>query len=435
MPRLAASAADVRALSVRYNRPNGSPTLRFLVLVGGLSIFGPLCIDMYLPALPKITENLHASASAVQFSLTTCLVGIGCGQLVYGTVSDRLGRRRPLLVGLGVFVVASLCCSIAPNATLLALLRFFQGLGGAAGIVISRAIVRDLFEGVNAAKVFSMLMLVTGLGPVLAPQIGAELLVLTSWRGVFVTLAVAGSALLVVAAVRIPETLSGDLRTEAGFGTVVRTMRRVGTSLSFLQNALSASLGFGAVFAYVAGAAFVFENVYHATPQQFGLLFAMNAVGLIAASQVNAHIVGRFGAERIMTRGLAGMAVSTALLLIVVTTRFGGITAVLICMFAAMSSNGFIGPNAIALSLQDFPDVAGSASALLGLSQFGLGAVIAPIVGLGGSHDAFPMALAMASLGVGGLLVRLLLMRRSASVHEDRLVAANCLTPKPLEID
>lgn len=409
---------DIAALTARYVNHNDMPRARFLLLVGSLSLFGPLCIDMYLPALPRIALNLHTSASAVQASLTTCLIGLAIGQVVYGVVSDSLGRRRPLVVGLVLFIIASLCCAIAPNPAFLAGFRFLQGLGGSAGIVVARAMVRDLFEGYKAARVFSLLMLVTGCGPVFAPQIGAELLLLTSWRGVFVSLAIAGSVLLVVAITRIPETLPHNLRAELGFRSAFKSMRRVATSIAFLQHGASVSLSFGAIFAYIAGASFAIENVYHASAQEFGLLFALNALGLITGSQVNAKIVRRIGAQRLMTGGLVAMATSTFVLLIVVITHFGGLLGVVIGMFATMTANGFVGPNAMALSLEDFPDMAGSASALLGVAQFGLGAAIAPLVGIGGSSDIFPMAVVMASMGSGALLVRLVLSKRAARARE-----------------
>jgi DHA1 family bicyclomycin/chloramphenicol resistance-like MFS transporter len=190
-------------------------------------------------------------------------------------------------------------------------------------------------------------------------------------------------------------------------------MRRVGTSVVFLQHAIATSLGFGAVFAYIAGASFAIEDVYHASAQEFGLLFALNACGMIAASQISARVVRRIGAQRLMTGGLVGIAASTVALLVVVVTHFGGLPVIVVCMFATLASNGFIGPNAMALSLQGFPEVAGSASALLGLAQFGLGAAVAPIVGIRGSKDIFPMALMMAGMGAGALVARLTLARRA----------------------
>jgi DHA1 family bicyclomycin/chloramphenicol resistance-like MFS transporter len=255
---------------------------------------------------------------------------------------------------------------------------------------------------------------------VLAPQLGAELLLLTSWRGVFLMLAVCGSILLAIAIVRVPETLHHDLRSDLGFRQAFSAMRRVGTSIVFLQHAIATSLGFGAIFAYIAGASFAIENVYHASAQEFGLLFALNACGMITSSQISARVVRQVGAQRLMTGGLIGMASSTLVLLIVVVTHFGGLFAIVACMFATMASNGFIGPNAMALSLQGFPEVAGSASALLGVAQFGLGAAVAPVVGIRGSKDIFPMALVMASMGASALVARLLLAGRAKRVAANK---------------
>jgi len=423
-----ASPREVRATRPQFaDLHDGAPAAalpkrrRFLLMVGGLSLFGPLCIDMYLPALPRISSDLHAGPSAVQFSLTTCLVGLGLGQLLIGPLSDRLGRRPPLLAGLVLFVLASLTCSMAPNALLLAGIRFVQGLGGAAGIVIARAIVRDLHSGVAAARFFSMLMLVTGAGPVLAPQIGAGLLRVTSWRGVFIVLAVLGTLLLAMAASRLPETLPPERRDSGGLRSTIRSMRGVATSRVFMANALACSLGFGAIFAYVAGSSFVMEDIYGLSPQVFGLLFALNACGLVAAGQVNARIVGRYGSERLLTAGLIALASGGVGLLLVVGSGHIGLAGIIPCLFVTVACNGFVGPNAMALALNDFPESAGSASALLGLLQFSLGAAVAPIVGIAGSHDALPMAVAVAALGTSAISVRLVLTRTPA----DKAAAAD----------
>lgn len=433
--RPAASVATTRALAVRFTRPNGSPTARFLVLVGGLSIFGPLCIDMYTPSLPSISTNLHASASLVQLSLTACFIGLALGQLVYGVMSDRHGRRRPLLVGLALFVAASFACAFAPNAWLLALFRLFEGLGAAAGLVISRAIVRDLFEGVSAAKVFSMMMLATGTGPIVAPQIGAALLTFTSWRGVFITLTLVGATLLTVAAIRIPETLAPEMRTEGRIGATLHAMRRVGASVDFLRPTLPASCGTGAIFAYVAGASFMIEDLYHASPQVFGLLFSLNAVGLVVVSQINAHTVKRFGSARMLTIGLLGSATSAVLLLVAVAIGFGGLPFAVVCMFGALAMLGFVSPNASALALQKFPDAAGSASALFGLSQFALAAVVAPLVGIGGTKTALPMALIMAILVVTALMLWFFLGRRAGATGVVRAGTGHLPTLATAEVE
>jgi MFS transporter, DHA1 family, multidrug resistance protein len=384
---------------------------RMVLLVGSLSIFGPLCIDTYLPAFPAIGRELHAGASAVEASLTACLFGLGAGQLLVGPISDRIGRRRPLWVGLVLFIAASVGCALAPNVIVLIALRFLQGLGAAAGLVTSRAVVRDQYSGMTAARFFSVLLLVTGLGPILAPQLGAGLLHFGSWRIIFFAFVVLGGLLLAVSVFALPETLPPAARHGGGLGSTLRIMGEVATNRVFLVNALAAGIGFGALFAYIAGSSFVLENVYGLSPQQFSLAFALNAIGLVAASQVNGRLLSRVSSFKLMTIGLFGLAFGGVALLVVVLTGWFGLPGVLICMFIVLSSNGFVSPNAQALALNDFPHAAGSASALLGVLQFSVGAAIAPLTGLGGSHDALPMAIAMATLGTLAVVTRLALAR------------------------
>jgi DHA1 family bicyclomycin/chloramphenicol resistance-like MFS transporter len=386
--------------------------VRMLLLVGSLSVFGPLCIDTYLPALPAIGRDLHASASEVEASLTACLLGLGAGQLFVGPISDRLGRRRPLWAGLAFFVLASAGCAFAPNAGTLILLRFLQGLGAAAGLVTGRAVVRDQYSGHTAARFFSLLILVTGAGPILAPQLGAGLLHFGSWRFVFIAFVVAGSILLAISVFALPETLAVDARHSGSLLTTLGLMRDVATNRVFLANALACGLGFGVLFAYIAGSSFALENVYGLSPQQFSLAFALNAVGLVAASQVNGRLLRRVSANKLMTGGLFGLTFAGIALVVVVSTGFLGLAGVLSCTFIALASNGFVSPNAQALAMNDFPRAAGSASALLGVLQFAIGGVVAPLVGVRGSHDALPMAIVMASMGLLAVSARLLLGRR-----------------------
>lgn len=385
-----------------------------ILIVGSLTAFGPLCIDMYLPALPRISHDLHTSASAVQLSLTACLIGLALGQVLIGPLSDRLGRRRPLFFGLAAFILASVACALAPGILVLIGLRFVQGVGGAAGLVIAQAIVRDQYAGTTAARFFSVLILVTGAGPILAPQIGAVLLHLGSWRVLFVSLAGAGAALLAISAAKLPETLAVADRNVGGLSETLATMGKVATDREFLVNALAGSFGFGTVFAYVAGSSFALENVYGLSPQQFSLAFAFNAVGLIAGSQVNGRLVRTVGSPRLLTYGLFGLATAGLTFLVLVLTSTGGLTGILACMFAVMTSLGFVGPNATALALNDFPQSAGSASALLGLLRFSIGAAVAPLVGLRGSHDVLPLAVVMASCGLIAITVRLAFRPRNA---------------------
>jgi DHA1 family bicyclomycin/chloramphenicol resistance-like MFS transporter len=382
---------------------------RLVILVGSLSIFGPLCIDMYLPALPDISRQLHSSASAVQLTLTACLIGISVGQLLLGPVSDRMGRRPPLLIGLVAFIASSLACSIAPDIYVLAGCRFVQGVGGAAGIVISRSIVRDLHSGVALVRFFSTLMLATGLGPVLAPQIGSWILSFTSWRGVFLVLAGFGTILLFSAWWRVPETLPPDRRATGSVWSTLATMVSVGRDRVFLGYALACGLGMGGTFAYIAGSSFALQNVYGLSPQTYGLVFALNACGLVLGAQVNGRLAARFGPSALLTNGLITMVAGGAVLVTVVATGAVGLAGVIPALFLMMYGFGFVGPNAVALALQRYPQSAGAASAVLGSFQFILAALVAPLAGVGGTSDALPMALLILVLPIAALGVRILL--------------------------
>jgi MFS transporter, DHA1 family, multidrug resistance protein len=384
---------------------------RLVLIVGGLTIFGPLCIDMYLPALPRISADLHASTSAVQLSVTGCLIGIALGQLVIGPISDRKGRRGPLFMGLALFIASSLACSVASSVLMLDGFRFLQGVGGAAGVVISRAIVRDLFEGPTAARFFSTLMLVTGLGPIIAPQIGAVILRFTSWRGIFLALAVAGSVLLVVSFVKVPETLPMDRRHSGGLRTIVATMVEVGRDPTFVGYAIVVMLGFGAILAYIAGSSFILQGIYGISPQLFGTIFGINAAGMVVGAQINGHFVHRLGSGPLLSIGLTCMSTGSLLFLVAVITGWGGLAAVLPSFFLVLFGLGFVTPNATALALQNHPNSAGAASALMGSAQFLFGAALAPLAGIGGDKDALPMAVLMMSLAGGATAVRLVLTR------------------------
>jgi MFS transporter, DHA1 family, multidrug resistance protein len=370
-----------------------------IMLIGTMTALGPLCIDMYLPSLPVIGRQLEASPSAVQLSITACLIGLALGQIVIGTVSDSVGRRRPLLGGLMLFVVASLACSLAPNIASLVGLRFAQGFGGAAGIVVGRAIVRDTYCGHRLARFFSLLVLVTGLGPLVAPQVGAALLHLGSWRFLFMFLAVAGAAIVALAAAQIPETLPVAWRTSARLTETLRSMGRIATDRRFALVALAGGLAIGALFAYVAGSAFVLETVYGLTPQAYSMTFTMNAVMLIAASQVSARLVHRVGAPRLLRAGVTVLAAASLCYLGLALAGRPPLPAVLACFLVAVGSNGFIGPNSITIALTNFPRAAGTASALVGVIQFSFGALTAPLAGLGGEYDIMPMATIMATCG------------------------------------
>jgi MFS transporter, DHA1 family, multidrug resistance protein len=385
---------------------------RLFLLLGGLTAFGPLSIDMYLPALPAISRDLLASESVVQLTLTACLVGLALGQVVAGPFSDALGRRRPLLVGVAGYAVTSLLCALAPSAPMLVGLRFLQGLTGAAGIVIARAIVRDFYSGAAAARYFSRLILIMGLAPILAPVIGGQVLRVTSWHGIFVVLAVISALLFAGAAAGLPETLPPERRSDGSLIGTVHTFQRLAADGRFVGYALSGGLAFGAMFAYIAGSPFVLQGIYHVSPQAFSLIFGLNALGFVVTSQVNGSLVGRIPPARLMIAGLIGGAVGGLGVLSVVLIGGLGLSAILVPLFLLVSSIGFVVPNAVALALSRHPEAAGTGSALLGVIQMSVGALSAPIVGIAGSATALPMAAVIATLGTGSILAFLVTTRR-----------------------
>ena len=380
-----------------------STTARLVIVLGSVNAIGPLSIDMYLPAFPEITRALGTSASSVQLTLTACVAGLALGQLVMGPLSDRLGRRLPLIAAMATYSIASLLCATASSVEMLIGLRFVQGLAGAGGLVISRAVVRDLYSGAAAVRLFSSLMLVTGLAPILAPLAGGQLLGLTPWEGIFVTLSILSALIAVLAAVGLRETLPAERRSTSGLRRTVQTMAELLRDNSFLGHALASGLTFGALFAYISGSSFVLQRIYGMSPQLYSLAFAMNGLGLIAASQVNARVVERVGPTRLLRRGIGCVVVSALTLLVVVSV--GGLTvwAVLAPMFVIVSSLAFVLPNATALALADHASVAGTASALLGVIQFLVGAIAAPLVGVAGPDTAVPMGVVMALLALGAL--------------------------------
>jgi MFS transporter, DHA1 family, multidrug resistance protein len=384
--------------------PGPRPSRTTLVVVlGALSAFGPLSIDMYLPALPAMADDLGAAPSLVQLTLTACLLGLAAGQLLGGPISDARGRRGPLLAGLVVYVVASALCAIAPSVGVLIATRFLQGVAGAFGIVIGRAVVRDLAAGREAAALFAALILVNGVAPIVAPVIGAGILHGTTWRGVFAVLAVIGVLLLAATALLLPETLPARERRPGGLGDTLRTFRALLADRAFVGCVVSSGLAFAAMFAYISGSPFVLQEVYGASPAVFSVLFAVNGAGIVATGRLTERLAQR-GHEPapLMRAGLLGVAGGGLALLASVLLGLG-LAGVLPSLFVTVASIGVIVPNAAALALSGHPSTAGAASGLLGLAQFAFGAAAAPLVGLAGEDTAVPMALVIAALGVAAL--------------------------------
>ncbi len=370
-------------------------SLLVTLILGSLTATPPLAMDMYLPALPEVTRSLGAPAATVQLTLTACLAGMALGQIVVGPMSDKWGRRRPLLAGLAVYVVATALCAVAPNVELLVAFRLVQGLAGAAGIVIARAVVRDLYDGVAMARFFSTLMLISGVAPVVAPLIGGQILRFTDWRGVFVVLVVVGVVLGVVVWARLPETLPVEERHAGGAGDTLRAMRGLLADRAFTGYMLAGGFAFASLFAYVAASPFVVQEIYGASAQTFSLLFGLNSVGLVVVGQINGKIlVGRVRLDRVLGLGLVVVIAAATALLLMSLGVFGevGLGPVAVALFVLMSAMGISLPNTQALALMRVRKSAGSASALLGTSSFLIGAVASPLVGIAGEDTAVPMA-------------------------------------------
>jgi DHA1 family bicyclomycin/chloramphenicol resistance-like MFS transporter len=375
--------------------------VRLFVVLGAVSAIGPAAMDVYLPGLPELADDFAAGPSAAQVTLTTYVLGLALGQLLAGPLSDIHGRRRPLVVGMAVFTVATFACSLAPSLWALAALRLVQGATAAVGVAIGRAVVRDLYVGAAGARYLSRLILVIGLAPIVAPVVGGQLLRFTSWRGVFVALSLVGLALTAVSARLLPETLPREHRRAASLGGTARTFALLLRDRRFVGFVLVVGLGGGAMLGYIAGSSFVLQEVYGASPQLYGVLFAANAVFLVVGAQINAHLLSTRSPHALLRLGVAMMVVAGLSLLAIVSLPDPGLAAVMAPLMLLMLSWSFIQANALALALVDHPDMAGTAAALLGVGQYAFGALMAPLVGLGEEGTAVPMAAVITICGLG----------------------------------
>jgi DHA1 family bicyclomycin/chloramphenicol resistance-like MFS transporter len=373
------------------------------VVLGSLAAIGPLSMDMYLPALPTLAGDLHTSTSLAQASLTSCLLGLAIGQLFAGPLSDIRGRRIPLLAGLFIYAIASILCMFSSSIWMLITLRFIQGLAGAAGIVISRAMVRDLYSGLELTKFFSLLMLVNGVAPILAPIAGGQLLKITSWQGVFIVLFVLGILLLLAVLLGLKETLPPGLRSKSGIQHTLTTFGGLIRDRVFMGYALSQGLVIAAMFAYISGSPFVVQDIFGASPQLFSLIFAINSVGIIIAGQITGRLAGRISETKLLLIGLV-LASLGGISLLIMTLIGAGLYGILMPLFFVVSSVGIVSTTSFSLAMQNQSRSAGSASALLGVLSFIFGGLVAPLVGLGGSGTAVPMGIVIAAADVGSLL-------------------------------
>ncbi|MDJ0389482.1 Bcr/CflA family multidrug efflux MFS transporter [Roseomonas sp. E05] len=397
---------------VQASRSRGR--LELILILGSLTAFAPLATDMYLPALPAIQQTLATSPAAVQGTLAAFFLAFALGQAAHGPLSDRFGRRPPLFAGLLLFVAASFGCAVTGTVEWLILLRFLQGLGASAGMVIARAVVRDRFPPQEGASLLSTLMLVSGVAPMLAPLLGGALLQGFGWRAIFWVLAGFGTLALGLALLRLPETHPPQPDRPLRFTSVLRGYLALATDRRFIWPALTGSLSIAGMFAYITGSPFVFIELLGVPAEHFGWIFGANAMGLILAAQVNARLVRRLSTARVMgaaawVQSLAGLA------LLVLAAIGGGFWALLPPLFLFLACVGFIMPNSVAIAMMPFGDRAGAASALIGVLQFVLAAIAATAVASWHAASGVPMALPIAVCGLASLVVQQGLLHRKAA--------------------
>jgi DHA1 family bicyclomycin/chloramphenicol resistance-like MFS transporter len=406
-PTETAHVADVAGVPPKLARIGAG----LILLLGALTAIGPFTIDLYLAAFPQITADMGTSPGAVQLTITATLAGLAIGQLLIGSISDAIGRRKPLLAGLGLYVLASIGIVFVTSVEALTALRFVEGLGASAGMVLSMAIVRDRFEGIQVGKALARLMLVVGVAPSIAPLIGAQFLRLGSWRYMFVALALFGVVLLVLAFFLLKESLPVQLRRSGGVTAAARSYGSLLRDPMFMGLALLSGFSMAALFTYVSSATFVFQEGFGLTAQQFAVIFASGAVAITAGTQINGAMIGRVAPEQILRGGvLAALAITGSM--VVVTLLGLGLWPLIVLLVSNMLVTGILLPAVPMIALEANAHRAGSAAALLGAFQFGVGALIAPVTGL--FQEGSPVAMASVMFGASLVTVAITLTIRPA---------------------
>ncbi|KAA9152481.1 multidrug effflux MFS transporter [Amycolatopsis acidicola] len=363
-----------------------------LFVLAALTAVAPFATDMYVPGFPELTRSLNTDSAGVQLSMTAFLLGLAVGQIVLGPISDALGRRPLLLFGAALFTVFSVVCALAPGIEVLVAARLLQGFTGAAGIVVARAVVADVYEGAAAARRFSTLVVITSVAPIAAPVLGGGILAVSSWPFVFVALALFG--LLLVAGVLggVPETLPPERRHAAGIGATFRAMGRLLSRRTMAGYVLVASCNGISLFAYIAGSSFVFEDLYGASATQYSLIFATNALGMLAGATIFGRLAGRVRPRLLLASGVLFGLIAAALLVVLLVSGLGGLVSTWVLLFFAIGTLGFLIPSVTTLGQEYGREASGAASALLGGGMFVLGAIASPLVGAIGVDNALPMA-------------------------------------------
>lgn len=390
-------------------------TRRLAWTLGVMSAFGPLAIDMYLPGFPGIAKDLDSSMGSVQMTLAIFLAGLAVGQILWGTLSDHAGRRMPLLAGCLLFSGSAIACATTHSISTLIVARFFMGLGGSAGVVVSRAIVRDLFEEIEAAGFYAMMMIIGGIGPIVSPFLGSLLLGHFSWRAIFWTITIFGVLCLAAVLRNIPETLARENRVRGHLVEVFRGYGRVFVQRRFLGPALAIGCTSGILFTYIANSSYLFIELFGVPVAYFGFLFAVNSIGLYIGGQSNRWLLRRFTSEQLLRKGMWVNVCASLLLVGSAWTGFGGFPLLFFLLFLCLSTLGVIFPTATAMAMQPFAFEAGRASALLGIIQFILGASGGALVGVFQNGTALPMAIQIACYSLVARGILLMTPKRAAN--------------------
>lgn len=385
------------------------------VVLGLLTIFGPISMDLYLPVLPALTAELQSTTSVAQLTITACLLGLAIGQLVAGPLSDRFGRRTPLLIGVVAYTVTSVLCALSPTIETLVLARFVQGLAGAVGIVIAQAAGRDVYSGGKLIRYYGRLTVLGGLAAIIGPVIGGQLATFTDWRGVFLFLAGVGVAILVASLVVFRETLPKDHRITGGLSHTLNDFRRLLADRMFVGAVLITGFTYSAIFAYLSGATYILQGLYGLSPQEYSLAFGLNSLGFVIFGFIAGRLAEHWSERGTLALGLA-MALAGALGLLATALLNLPLIAIILSLLTMVSGVAVTSPPATSLALKDYPEIAGTASSLLGLARFAFGGLAAPLVGIGGANDPVPFGIvAAASAAAAALCLGLVGRRRTVS--------------------
>ncbi|WP_347941908.1 multidrug effflux MFS transporter [Peribacillus simplex] len=398
-----------------YKTSNNS--FRTALLLAIISALGPFTVDMYLSSLPQMMNDFNTTASIIQASLTASLLGLGLGQLVAGPLSDVHGRRKPLLISMLLYFIISIVCAFSPNIGIFIVLRFIQGFVASAGLVISRAIVRDRYSGVEMVKFMALLTMISNVAPLISPTAGSAVTTFTSWIGVFIFLGFLGLLLTGISIWGIKESLPVEKRVPSNFRQVLRNYGSLLRDRSFMGYALVNGILFSGVFAYVAGTPFIYQNMYGISPQLFSVLFALNGLGIILGSQLVKRLAGQMDEHRIFRNGLLLAFITTTAILFVVLVH-GPFVALFIAIFFFAAAIGMIGPVSFTLAMESQGHIAGSAAAILGSLQFALGAVTSPLVGIAGENSAVPFGITIFMTSILAVISYVILVRRSSAASQ-----------------